>query len=319
MNCRRALLTSLLTLSTTLLEGCGVPVNLDTQSPAIDWEDPSLNRVSQGSKLRLGVALSGGSMRGYAHIGAIRAFAASNVRPDIITGTSIGALIGSLWAAGFDADFIESIAPELTSGAVSDWILNPATWWRGEVLGLANGKALDVFLRAHLGERQFSDLPVRFATVAADLQSGETVPINKGLVRLGVRASSALPVALQPVKAVYRGGVRSFLDGGLVEPIPVWTARRMGADIVIAVDVGYKPAEATLRSILDVSFQVVHIAINRLRHEQRAAADVVVEPSLHERDINSEMAQSLIQEGMRATLAVMPRIQELLAGSGQSR
>lgn len=250
-------------------------------------------------------------MRGYAHIGAIRAFEAIGLRPDIITGSSIGALIGSLWAAGYTADYIESVAPELTSGALSDWILNPATWWRGRVLGLARGQVLDDFLSIHLGERQFDDLPVRFATVAADMQSGEATHINKGSVRIAVRASTALPVALQPVEAVYRGTVREFLDGGLVEPIPVWTARRMGADVVIAIDVGYKPAEATLRNIVDISFQSIHIAINRLRHEQRVAADVVVEPRLHERDVTPELAHTLIQEGMRATLAALPQIQAL--------
>ncbi len=258
------------------------------------------------------VSLGAGAMRGLAHIGVIRAFEQAGIVPDIIVGSSIGAIIGALWAAGIPSATIELIAGELGSNSFSDW--SPSIWQtlRGQFKGLAEGKEIEMLMVRHLGNRTIERLPIRFAVVTADLNTGETVRINGGSLSKAVRASAALPVALTPVEVTVNGKQRELIDGGLVEPVPVRTAHRMGADIVVAVDIGYRPTEANVRTVVDVSFQSMQIAINALRREQLMVADLVISPILHEQDISREAAAALIAEGERAAAPVLLELKKRL-------
>ncbi len=238
----------------------------------------------------------------------MRAFERAGIRPDIITGTSAGAIVGALWAAGLRSDQIEQAAGQLGVDIFLDLSPSLSRYLNGRLTGFASGQAIVDFVERQTGKREFAQLPIRFAAVAADLHSGETIRINTGQISVAVRASAGLPILLEPLAVNFQDKRRELIDGGLVEPIPAPTARLLGADIVVAVDIGYRPYEAKVTNSIDVSFQILQIAINALRVEQLRMADLVINPVLHERDISQGNAKALIAEGERVGNAMVAQI-----------
>lgn len=178
-------------------------------------------------KPKLGLALGSGSARGWAHIGVIRALADAGYVPDVVAGCSIGAFVGAAYADG-DLDQLEQ------------WV-NGLAW--KQVLGLLDvsfsgglikGEKLFEFFQRYFVDKDFANLPVPFSCVATDLATGREIWLREGSVASAVRASSAVPGLFQPVVR----DERLMVDGGLVNPVPVSLCRAMGADIVIAVDLG---------------------------------------------------------------------------------
>lgn len=177
--------------------------------------------------MKVGLALGSGAARGWAHIGVIRALEEAGYKPDIIAGCSIGAFVGAACASG-DLDMLEEWVGKLTWQNVLK-LLDPS--WAG---GLIKGEKLIDFFRQHFLDQDFSALAMPFACVATDLANGREVWLKEGSVADAVRASIAMPGLFTPVE---RNG-RLLVDGGLVNPVPVSLCRYMGADIVIAVDLG---------------------------------------------------------------------------------
>jgi NTE family protein len=182
-------------------------------------------KSAHASRPRIGLALGGGSARGWAHIGVIRALADAGIDPDIVCGTSIGALVGAAHVGG-ELDRLEAWVRSLRLQTVVSFLdvsLNG---------GLIKGDKLITFFRNHFVDRDFSELARPFGAVATDLQRGREVWLREGGVSDAVRASIALPGLFTPVR---RDG-SWLVDGGLVNPVPVSLCRAMGADVVIAVD-----------------------------------------------------------------------------------
>jgi NTE family protein len=177
---------------------------------------------------RVGLALGAGGARGWAHIGAIRALADAGLKPDIVCGTSMGALVGAAYAAG-ELERLEAWAQSL------DWkdvlALMDFTW-RG---GLIRGDKLFDFFRARVADRDIGTLALPFGAVATELATGREVWLREGGMFDAVRASIAIPGVFAPV---LRDG-ELLVDGGLVNPVPVSMCRALGADVVIAVDLGW--------------------------------------------------------------------------------
>jgi NTE family protein len=174
---------------------------------------------------RIGLALGGGSARGWAHIGVIRALHAAGIEPDLVCGTSIGALVGAAYTGG-ELDRLESWVRSLNLQTVVGFL----DFSLGS--GLIKGDKLIEFFRSHFVDRDIDDLALPFGAVATDLRRGREVWLREGRVTDAVRASIALPGLFVPVQ---RDG-SWLVDGGLVNPVPVSLCRAMGADIVIAVD-----------------------------------------------------------------------------------
>jgi NTE family protein len=206
------------------------------------------------------------------------------------------------------------VASELGMNVFADWspILGQIT--RGSLKGFVSGVEIEQFVQRHVPQKNIEDLPTRFAVVAADLHTGEPIRINGGPVATAVRASAGVPVAMAPLAVMVRGQVRELVDGGLVEPLPVTTARLMGADIVVAVDVGYRPAEAHIWNPLDVSFQSLQIAVSALRQAQMASADWVITPQIDAQDVSRDAISRLVAEGERAASPVMEGLRAALQG-----
>ncbi len=175
---------------------------------------------------RIGLALGGGAARGWAHIGVIRALEKAGLAPDVIVGTSIGAVVGGCYAAG-KLDELEAFARSLTKSRVlwlMDFHIGP---------GLISGDKLKRLLERDIGDRLIEDLPIRFAAVATELRSGHEIWLTRGPMVEALQASYALPGIFDPVQL----GGRWLFDGALVNPIPVTTTRALAADLVIAVNI----------------------------------------------------------------------------------
>lgn len=227
---------------------------------------------------KVGLALGGGAARGLAHIGVLEVLEKEGIPVDMIAGTSAGAAVGALYAQGKPAGQIKELA------------LN--TGWRRLVSlidlalpksGFIEGTRIKNLLKSIIGDISFSDLKIPLACVATDIMSGEEVVISDGSVLEGVRASISIPVIFTAVK----WQDRYLVDGGLVNPVPVSTVRKMGADFVIAVNVippmgvRLQPAkEAKEPGIFQSMLHSLYIATYSLVRSNLAGADIVIEPRL---------------------------------------
>ena len=176
-------------------------------------------------KPRIGLALGGGAARGLAHIGVLEALTEAGLEPEIVAGTSIGAIAGGFYAAG-RLDELHSLARGLTLRQILRYLdVNLAG------SSLMTGKRLEKTLASHIGDLHIEDMPKKFVAVATELGSGQEVWLTKGSLAAALRASYALPGILKPIRI----GGRWLMDGALVNPVPVSAARAQGAQLVIAV------------------------------------------------------------------------------------
>jgi NTE family protein len=178
---------------------------------------------------KIGLALGGGAARGWAHIGVLRALDKAGLKPDIIAGTSIGAVVGGCYAAG-RLDDLEDFARSLTKRRIFGYLD-----FNFKGTGLINGQRLVEMLDRHLGGRNIEELDTRFTAVATEIGTGHEVWLSRGRLVDAVRASYALPGVFKPVKIDNRW----LFDGALVNPIPVSVCRALGARYVIAVNLNF--------------------------------------------------------------------------------
>lgn len=190
---------------------------------------------SSDKKIRVGLALSGGGARGLAHIGAIKALERSGIPIDVLTGASMGGVIAAAYACGLTPDEIELEAGELSRVRKVLRLADPGL----PNAGLLRGRRLQAYFEKRLGNRTFADLDRPLALTAVDLNSRKEVVLQEGPVSEALRATTAVPGLFMPLE---RKGMR-LVDGGLLNNLPVDVARKMGADVVIAVDVEPDPEE----------------------------------------------------------------------------
>jgi NTE family protein len=220
---------------------------------------------------KIGLALSGGGARGFAHIGVIRVLAEHNIRFDLITGTSAGSIVGGALAAGMTAAEIETMARK--TGYTNS--MRPTISPRGLLSNAPLGKLLE----GEFPIRRFEDLVIPFGAVAYDLQAGAEVLQKDGDLITAIRASCAVPGLFSPVSDAEG---RVLVDGGVTSPLPAEAARAMCADIVIAVDVlscgstafanPWTPLGVGIRSLLSL--------ICSASVAQHHLADIVIEPAI---------------------------------------
>lgn len=257
----------------------------------------------EGGKARLGFVLGGGSARGFAHIGVIKAMDAAGIRPELIVGSSAGSLIGVFWAAGYTGAQMEELALRVKDEEIIDLIAG------NNQRGMVSGRNLQEFVNRNLQNRSIESLPRRFVAVATQFPSGEITGFNRGDAGFAVRASCSIPGIFIPAS----DGTREYLDGGLVSPIPVQTARKSGAEIIAAVDIGAPDATpgAGLYGLLLRSFEIMS---QSLRKREAADADILIRPDLS-RIASTDFGarKALIAIGQQAGARLLPVIREKLA------
>lgn len=294
----------------------------------------------KSGRLKIGLALSGGGAKGFAHIGVLKVLEEINMPIDYITGTSMGSIAGALYALGYKAEEIEHIAinadwPDLLTDEPSRRFLSmEEKMWDGKYLGELTIREKKVTLPAGLiaGQKitnmlskltwpahhidDFSQLPIPFACVATDIATGEAVVLNKGFLPDAIRSSMAIPTVFTPIRI----DNRLLVDGGMVRNLPAEDVKNMGADIVIGVDVSYTllPVEE-LQSFLDIITQSLSFVEAKSRVKQHELCDILIEPNLEGYDTFSfTQVKNIIDRGEQAARAALPQLQALVDSLGMA-
>jgi len=219
---------------------------------------------------RIGLALGGGAARGFAHVGVIQVLEEAGIRPALVSGTSAGSLVAALYASGKSGAQLQHIAETMEEATIADWTLQIFT------RGVLRGEALAKYVNAQVGQKPIEAMVIPLGIVATDLNSGNEVLFQRGDTGTAVRASSAVPAVFQPVKV----GTREYVDGGLVSPVPVRAARKMGAELIIAVDISSPPEASSANGTLDILLQTFTIMGKSISTIELKDADILVRPNL---------------------------------------
>lgn len=300
---------------------------------------PLLVLAEQTPRPKIGLVLSGGAARGLAHIGVLKALEEQGIQIDAIAGTSMGAVIGGLYASGYKIDELEKLALAIDwQQALSDsppradvpfrrkqddrdFLVKQKLSFRddgslGLPLGVIQGQNLALLLEslfAHASDtRNFDKLPIPFRAVATDIASGEKVVFRKGHLPQVIRASMSLPGVFTPVDL----DGRLLVDGGMSDNIPLDVAREMGVDIAIVVDIGTPlRSRKQLNTVVDVLNQSITLMTRRNSEEQLATLhkdDVLIQPSLAAYGVTDfGKAEEMIDAGYRATRILDARLATL--------
>ncbi|MDD5131572.1 MAG: patatin-like phospholipase family protein [bacterium] len=274
---------------------------IDEEELLIDFFWQKYLSLPAAEKPKVALVLGGGGARGLAHAGVVQVFAEELLPVDIIVGTSVGALIGSLYAAGVPADTIVDMAQNMTWNKLVSFKISP--------VGLYSTKRMEEYVSKYIGNKRFDELKIPFACVAVDIRNGEKIILKEGQVAPAVRASSTMPGLFQPVE--YRH--RLLMDGGIIDNVPADVAKLMGADIIIAVDVTAEVGIAKTNNALLILSQVIYIRGNFLAQEQLKLADLVISPDVKNITV-SELNRGVecVDAGIIATRAKVKQIKKVI-------
>ena len=301
-----------------LSEELGAPVRtiLPATSPG-DTAEAALPLARWLVKRRIGLALGAGGAKGYAHLGALRVLRRAGIPLDAITGTSIGACVGGCAATGMTVEQAEWVvlgAPKV--------VLRPGV----PLYGVSGSQGIAARLRDEraFGERRIEDLPIPFAASAADLTEGREIVLRRGALWRAVLASMAIPGIYPPVQI----GRHWLVDGGVVNPVPVGTARLLGADLVIAVDLSDplkprqepapgRPSSARPPLLFANILRAREIMMSEIRAHTVGEPSVLIKPRV-DGLWNYGEAERFIAAGEEAAEAILPELREQLPWLGQS-
>ena len=251
----------------------------------------------------IALVLGSGGARGYAHIGAIQVLEQSGIRPDFIVGTSAGSIVGSLYASGKNANQIRDIALNMKASDVRDIRL--------DMKGFFDGQKVEDYVNDQVSDVPLQRLPIPMYVVATQLKEGKKVVFNYGNTGQAVRASVSIPSMFIPTKI----GADEYVDGGLVSPVPVDVARKLGADIIIAVDILAQPMYTETSNVWGLFNQNINIMQKNLAQIELKNADIVIQPDLREKvhifDVSGR--ELTMQAGVDATVAQLGQIQKVFA------
>lgn len=262
----------------------------------------SNRRVATPGNKVIGIALGGGSARGFAHIGVLQALDEAKVPISIVAGTSAGSLVGAFYAAGFSPWKMQEVALKVRDIDVADLS-------SGNRRGMLGGAALRRLVNSYLDNMPIEKMPRQFAAVATDLATGERVALRRGDTGGAVAASCSIPGVFIP--ALFEG--RELVDGGLTSPVPVGVARQMGADVVIAVDVGGRPTSKPRSGLYEIILQSFEIMGRSLAQMEVKTANLLIQPKTDRFDSSDFSARKeMIEAGYVAGQAAIPNLRRRL-------
>ena len=255
----------------------------------------------------IALALGGGGAKGFAHIGVIKVLESHGIKPKIVTGTSAGSFVGSLYASGKSPYQLQHIALTFKESDIRDLTLNRQ--------GFIAGQKLQDFVNQHVANKPIEKFPIRFAAVATRLDNGRKADFIKGNAGQAVRASCSIPNVFVPATI---GGTQ-YVDGGLVSPIPVQTAKAMGADLVIAVDISARPTGNQPVSMWGLLDQTLNIMGQQSIHQELAQANIVIQPKVgHIGTLDLKASNQTILEGEKAAQLQVKAIQQAITNFKKS-
>ncbi|WP_244168526.1 patatin-like phospholipase family protein [Alloalcanivorax xenomutans] len=256
-----------------------------------------LPHKSESSAPVVGLALGGGGLRGYAHIGVLQALEESGVSVAVVAGTSAGSIVGAAYASGRTIEEIRQAAENLDVSSLTDWRLSAAS--------LLHGDALAKWASDMAQNMPIEKMPRRFGAVAAILDTGEAVLIDKGDVGMAIRASAAIPGSMPPVEST----LGMLVDGGISSLVPVRFARAMGAEVVIGVDVYCNSPPRSGSSFLTTIARASRTQTCLISGVEREEADILITPSVEITDMKSTVQrEEAILAGYHAAKSAMPAL-----------
>ncbi|MGM8886639.1 patatin-like phospholipase family protein [Psychrobacter sp. 1U2] len=284
----------------------------------------------------MALVLGGGGAKGFAHVGVIKALEENGIKPTFVVGTSVGSIIGSVYASGYTPARLERLALTTADSELTDFTLSNQ--------GIIAGIKLRDFINTQVMQQPIEDLPITFAAVAAEKHTLKKAVFTTGDTGLAVQASSSVPNIFIAPRIPAKVG-KKYIDGGVVSLVPVDSARDLGADIVIAVDVtapntkhksadSFNTALTTITSLsgfwglLESSFLVnanassnsSAISRSSKMRLERDRADIVIIPDVgHLSSLDSSQRRALIAAGERAANEQIPAIKQLINAKTSSK
>lgn len=235
---------------------------------------------------KIGLALGGGAVLGAAHIGVLKALEEFNIKVSYVSGTSIGAFVGCLYAFGKSWEEINEIAKDLRWLDISSLSLSK--------FGLLSNEKLGNLIIEHIGEQQIENAQIPFSAVCTNAVNGQKETITKGPVHTAVRASTCIPGIFKPITFMDK----MLIDGGIVENVPILTVKDMGAEYIIAVDLNSKYKYQTPENIIDVMINSFHFVLQKAVDLQSEEADLFIKPNLEDFNMSDmDQIKALIDKG----------------------
>jgi NTE family protein len=269
---------------------------------------PTVSVATPKAPPKIGLALGGGAARGFAHVGVIQVLEEAGINPALVTGTSAGSLVAALYASGKNGAQLQKVAETMEESTIADWTLP----FFGR--GVLRGEALAKYVNAQVGQKPIESMPLPLGIVATDLNSGNDMLFQRGDTGTAVRASSAVPAVFTPVKI----NGHEYVDGGLSSPVPVRAARKMGAELVIAVDISSPPEGSSASGTIEVLLQTFSIMGKSINGFELKDADMVVRPVLtgvSSSDFSSRKRS--IEAGRQAMLQALPQLRLAIAAKSR--
>ena len=287
---------ALLSLVTLALSGCDKNTKTPTQTTSLQAREPVI-----------ALALGGGGAKGFAHIGVIKVLESHGIKPKIVTGTSAGSFVGSIYASGKTPFQLQQIAFSLKESDIRDLTLNRQ--------GVILGQKLQDYVNRQIANKPIEQFPIRFAAVATRLDNGKRADFIKGNAGQAVRASCSIPNVFVPATI---GGTK-YVDGGLVSPIPVQTAKDMGADIVIAVDISARPVGDKPLSMFGLLVQTINIMGQQSINSELNKANIVIQPQVgHLGTLDLKASNEAILQGEKSAQLKIKSIDAAIANFKKS-
>jgi NTE family protein len=258
--------------------------------------------AGEENRPRIGVALGGGFARGIAHVGVLRELELSGIPIHCIAGTSVGALIAAAYASGSTTEEMERQGSATRFRDFGRWTISR--------MGMASNERLEDFLRKFTLLHRFEEMKIPLGIVATDLLTGESSYFTKGEIGPAIRASCAYPGLFLPIDQ--KDGV--LVDGFLTESVPAVCARRMGAEVVISVNLEPGVLTSRPRNTIEVISRSFSIMQQTAHQPWRDATDVLIEPDVHD-ILWDEFVKTpqLVAAGLAATKAAIPQIRTAIA------
>ena len=284
----RYIIQFLIVSLTVMLTSCA-----STQGPTVPGQ----------TRPKIALVLGGGAARGFAHVGVIRVLEQEKIPIDLIVGTSVGSLIGAIYASDLNSFELEWTAFSLERDDIFDYAFLSTFTGMGPV----KGDKLEEFVRSKIPTANIENLKLPFAAVATDLNRGTRVVLDRGPVARAVRASSAIPGVFNPVN--YQN--RLLVDGGVLDNLPIDVARERGADLVIAVDISENVTNFDITNLIDVVLQSVNIMSSENLKCRKKDADVLITPAVGNVGmLDFTQKKQCMQAGIAAAQKAMPEIRK---------
>ncbi len=270
----------------------------DTQPPPIVPEAP-VQPPPKPAKIAL--VLGAGASKGFAHVGVLKILETNKIPIHLIVGTSVGSVVGSFYAYGLNAFELQRLSFSVEQKEIVDLTLPDN--------GFIKGEKLEEFVNKVVKNTPMEKLKLPFYAVATEIQNGQETVFGRGNTGQAVRASCSIPGVFRPVKI----GDKFYVDGGVVSPVAVEAAKRLGADLVIAVDISASSERTPPANTIETLLQSINIMYSKLAAIQLSKADVVIQPKVgHIGSADFSKRHEAILEGEKAAAEALPRMKELL-------